>query len=44
MAHDHDDDHDHDHDHDHTCGKCGGTFDTEEDLKVHAREEHDMDV
>jgi len=31
-------------DHDHECGKCGQTFETEEDLHDHAREEHDMDV
>lgn len=36
--------HDHDHDEAHECGKCGQTFDTEDDLKSHAREEHDMDV
>lgn len=28
----------------HECGKCGQTFDTEEELTTHAREEHDMDV
>lgn len=38
MAHDHDQDDDA-----HECGKCGQTFDTEEDLKNHAREEHDVD-
>jgi len=38
MAHDHDDEHDHE------CGKCGQTFETEADMKEHAREEHDMDV
>lgn len=27
----------------HECGKCGQTFDTEEDLKIHAKEDHDMD-
>lgn len=37
MAHDHDDD-------SHECGKCGQSFDTEEELHDHAREEHDMDV
>jgi len=30
------------HDHEHECGKCGATFDTEEELQEHAREEHDM--
>lgn len=29
-------------DHEHECGKCGQTFDTEEELQIHAREEHDM--
>lgn len=28
----------------HECGKCGQAFDTEEELKIHARDEHDMDV
>lgn len=37
MASDHDDD-------EHACGKCGGTFDTEEELLDHARDEHDMEV
>ena len=31
------------HDHEHECG-CGETFETEEELKAHAREVHDMDV
>lgn len=44
MAHDHDHDHDHDHADAPECGKCGQSFDTEENLKIHAREEHDMDV
>lgn len=39
MAHDHDD-----HEHEHECGKCGQTFETEADMKAHARDEHDMDV
>lgn len=30
------------HDHGHECGKCGQTFDTEEELQIHAREEHDV--
>ncbi len=30
--------------HDDECGKCGQTFDTEEALTTHTREEHDMDV
>ncbi|MFB6137932.1 MAG: C2H2-type zinc finger protein [Halobacteriaceae archaeon] len=34
----------HDHDDAHECGKCGQTFDTESDLKDHARDAHDMDV
>lgn len=34
--------HDHDREDEHECGKCGQTFDTEEDLQTHAREEHDM--
>jgi len=29
--------------HEHECG-CGETFETEEEMKEHAREEHDMDV
>jgi 5-methylcytosine-specific restriction endonuclease McrA len=33
-----------DHDHGHECGKCGQTFDSEDDLKIHAREEHGMDA
>lgn len=41
MATDHGDD---DHDHEHECGQCGGTFDTEDELLTHAKEEHDMDV
>lgn len=35
MAHDHTDEYECD---------CGQTFDTEEELKTHAREEHDADV
>lgn len=46
MADDHDHDHDHDHEHEHEeaheCGMCGATFDTDEELKIHAKEEHDM--
>lgn len=38
MAHDHD----HDHDEEFECGKCGATFDTEEELQTHASEEHGM--
>lgn len=26
------------------CNKCGATFNTEEELNEHNREEHDMDV
>ena len=44
MAHDHDQDHDHDHDGEHECGKCGQTFDTEEELKIHAKETHDIEM
>lgn len=40
MAHDHD----HDHETDHECGMCGQTFDTEEDLKLHAEEAHDVEL
>lgn len=36
--------HDHDAEGAHECGKCGQTFDTEEDLEEHAREEHDMEM
>ena len=35
MAHNHGDGHE--------CGKCGQTFDTESELKIHANEAHDMD-
>ena len=41
MSHEHDHG---DHDEAHECGKCGQTFETEEELKIHAREAHDMDV
>lgn len=41
MSHDHDHDHD---DGDHECGKCGQSFDNEEDLNTHMNEEHDMDA
>ena len=34
----------HDHDHEHECGKCGQTFDTEDELQIHARDEHDIDI
>lgn len=30
--------------HGHECGKCGQSFDSEEELTAYAREEHDMDV
>lgn len=36
MAHDHDDGHE--------CGQCGQTFDTEEELKIHANDAHDMEL
>lgn len=32
----------HDHEGEHECGACGQTFETEEDLKIHGKEEHDM--
>lgn len=35
--------HDHDHDEVHECD-CGASFESEEELKRHAREEHDADV
>ena len=38
MANDEDDD---DHDDDHECGRCGLTFDTEDQLKRHAQQTHD---
>ena len=28
----------------HECGVCGETFDSEEELKEHAREEHDREM
>lgn len=31
-------------DHEHEWGKCGQSFNTEEELEIYAREEHDMDV
>jgi hypothetical protein len=31
------------HDDSEDAHECGQTFDTEEDLKIHAREEHDVD-
>ena len=34
----------HEHDHEHKCDKCGQTFETEEELTIHAREEHDMNA
>lgn len=40
----HDHDHDHAHDEEPECGKCGQTFESEADLKEHAREDHDLDV
>jgi hypothetical protein len=36
--------HDHDHDDAHECGKCGQTFETEDQLQEHAKEEHGMDI
>lgn len=44
MANDTDHDHDNGDEGAHECGKCGQTFDTEEELTIHASEEHDMDV
>lgn len=38
MAHDHEDESEHE------CGKCGQIFETDVELKSHAKEEHDMDV
>lgn len=32
--------HDHSQDDEHTCGKCGQTFEAEEELKIHAQQEH----
>lgn len=36
--------HDHDHASGHECGKCGQTFSTEEELKTHALEAHDVEL
>lgn len=36
MAHEHDDEHE--------CGKCGQTFQTEEDLETHAKDAHDVEI
>lgn len=33
----------HDHDESHECGLCGQAFDTEDDLKAHAAEAHDIE-
>lgn len=32
----------HGHDEEHECGLCGQTFDTEEELQIHAEKEHEM--
>lgn len=42
--HDHEHDHDHEHEEEHKCGKCGATFDTEDQFKTHAKEEHGMEM
>lgn len=34
----------HEHDDTYECGKCGQTFETERDMKDHAKDEHDVDV